>query len=56
LAYLGSAGIVAARREGKWMHYRIVMSAHIGATQVLLQTLAWLKEDESMQTDRTTAK
>ena len=25
LAYLRSAGIVAARREGKWMHYRIVM-------------------------------
>ena len=25
LAYLRSAGIVAARRDGKWMHYRIVM-------------------------------
>ncbi len=25
LAYLRRAGIVAARREGKWMHYRIVM-------------------------------
>ena len=23
LAYLRKAGIVAARREGKWMHYRI---------------------------------
>jgi ArsR family transcriptional regulator len=52
LAYLRSAGIVAARREGKWMHYRIVMPPHIGATQVLRQTLAWLKEEKPMQADR----
>ena len=45
LAYLRRAGIVEARREGKWMHYRIVMPPNIGATQVLRQTLAWLKED-----------
>ncbi|HVF50049.1 MAG TPA: metalloregulator ArsR/SmtB family transcription factor, partial [Pyrinomonadaceae bacterium] len=24
LAYLRRAGVVTARREGKWMHYRIV--------------------------------
>ena len=52
LAYLRSAGIVAARREGKWMHYRIVMPAHIGAAQILKQTLGWLKEDRAMQADR----
>jgi ArsR family transcriptional regulator len=52
LAYLRSAGIVEARREGKWMHYRIVMPPHIGASQVLQQTLAWLKEDRAMQADR----
>ncbi|HEY3991030.1 MAG TPA: metalloregulator ArsR/SmtB family transcription factor [Acidobacteriaceae bacterium] len=52
LAYLRSAGIVEARREGKWMHYRIVMPPHIGASQVLQQTLAWLKEDRAMQGDR----
>lgn len=52
LAYLRSAGIVAARREGKWMHYRIVMPPHIGAAQTLKQTLAWLKEDKPMQADR----
>ena len=39
LAYLRSAGIVNARREGKWMHYRIVMPPNIGAMQVLKQTL-----------------
>ena len=53
LAYLRSAGIVAARREGKWMHYRIVMPRHVGASQILKQTLDWLKEDKAMQADRT---
>ena len=52
LAYLRRAGIVTARREGKWMHYRIAMPPNIGAAQVLRQTLAWLKEDRTMQADR----
>src|ERR1700733_14018319 len=52
LAYLRSAGIVSARREGKWMHYRIVMPPHTGASQVLRHTLDSLKEDKSMQVDR----
>jgi ArsR family transcriptional regulator len=53
LAYLRSAGIVSARREGKWMHYRIVSPPHIGASQILKQTLNWLKEDKAMQKDLT---
>ena len=53
LAYLRSAGIVAARREGKWMQYRIVMPPHIGAAQILKETLGWLKEEKAMQADRT---
>lgn len=52
LAYLRNAGIVSARREGKWMHYRIVMPAQIGAAQILRQTLDWLKEDKAMHADR----
>jgi ArsR family transcriptional regulator len=52
LAYLRRAGIVEARRDGKWMHYRIVVPSSIGAAQVLNQTLAWLKEDRAMQADR----
>ena len=52
LAYLRRAGIVAARREGKWMHYRIVMPPEIGAALVLRQTLTWLREDRKMQADR----
>ena len=52
LAYLRRAGIVAARREGKWMHYRMVVPPNIGAAQVLQQTLTWLREDRAMQSDR----
>lgn len=52
LAYLRSAGIVEARREGKWMHYRIVMPPHIGAAQILRQTLTSLGEEKAMQADR----
>lgn len=52
LAYLRKAGIVAARREGKWMHYRIVMPPDAGAAEMLRQTLDWLKEQGTMQADR----
>jgi len=34
------------------MHYRIVMPPHIGATQILRQTLEWLNEDKAMRADR----
>jgi ArsR family transcriptional regulator len=53
LAYLRRADIVDARRDGKWMHYRIVMPPNIGASQVLRQTLSWLKEEKAMQADLT---
>ena len=52
LAYLRRAGVVEARRDGKWMHYRIVMPPDTGAAQILRQTLAWLQEERSMQADR----
>jgi ArsR family transcriptional regulator len=51
LAYLRSAGIVSSRRESKWMQYRIVTPPHIGAAQILKQTLGWLKEEKAMQVD-----
>ena len=52
LAFLRNAGIVAARREGKWMHYRVVMPPHVGASQVVRKTLDFLKDDKVMQADR----
>src|ERR1700737_4786604 len=52
LAYLRNAGIVAARRESKWIHYRVLMPQDPGAARVLQQTLSWLREDKAMQADR----
>lgn len=52
LAYLRRAGIVAARREGKWMHYRIAVPADAGAARMVRETLAVLREDPRMQADR----
>src|SRR5947209_2015423 len=52
LAYLRGSGIVSARREGKWMHYRIVPPPHPGAAAILRQTLAALKDERPMQADR----
>lgn len=52
LAYLRNAGIVTTRRDGKWMHYRIVMPPNEGAAKLLNETLAWLKEEKTMQADR----
>jgi len=51
LAYLRRAGIVTARREGKWMHYKIVPPSHAGAAQILSETLSVLREDATMQAD-----
>jgi ArsR family transcriptional regulator, arsenate/arsenite/antimonite-responsive transcriptional repressor len=51
LAYLRRAGIVAARREGKWMHYKIVVPANAGAAKILRETLAVIGEEKAMQVD-----
>ena len=51
LAYLRRAGVVAARREGKWVHYRIVVPTSTGAPKILRETLAVLREDKGMQAD-----
>ncbi|HEY4379192.1 MAG TPA: metalloregulator ArsR/SmtB family transcription factor [Acidobacteriaceae bacterium] len=51
LAYLRRAGIVNARREGKWMHYSIERPQHREAAKVLDATLESLKSDPSMQAD-----
>ena len=51
LAYLRNAGIVSARREGKWMHYRILRPADSGAAAVLEATLRSFEADPEMQRD-----
>src|SRR5262249_15749575 len=52
LAYLRRAGIVGARREGQWMHYRIIEPADASAARVLKDTMSWLAKDQEMQRDR----
>ena len=52
LAYLRRAGIVGARREGKWMHYRITEPSDATAKRFLLEIRAWLQSDEAMKRDR----
>jgi ArsR family transcriptional regulator, arsenate/arsenite/antimonite-responsive transcriptional repressor len=51
LAYLRRAGIVSARREGKWMHYRIERPSDTGALAVLDAALASFRADREMQSD-----
>ena len=52
LAYLRKAGLVAARREGKWMHYRIVPQADAATASILDAVLASLGNDKQMEADR----
>ena len=51
LAYLRRAGVVAGRREGKWVHYRIETPIDAGAARILWETLAVLREDREMQAE-----
>lgn len=51
LAYLRRAGVVAARREGKWIHYRIERPTDAAAALVLDAALESFKLDGEMQTD-----
>jgi ArsR family transcriptional regulator, arsenate/arsenite/antimonite-responsive transcriptional repressor len=52
LAYLRRTGLVEARREGKWMHYRIAVPENPFVRQLLIDTLRWLAADKAMQRDR----
>lgn len=53
LAYLRRAGLVSARREGKWMHYRLAEPPDEHAARVFREVRAWLAQDAEMQGDRT---
>jgi ArsR family transcriptional regulator, arsenate/arsenite/antimonite-responsive transcriptional repressor len=51
LAYLRKAGIVATRRDGKWMHYRLAIPSDQTAASILRETLRHLKEKPEMRKD-----
>ena len=51
LAYLRRAGIVASRREGKWMHYRPVAPKGEAAASILHESLKHLTHKPQMRRD-----
>lgn len=51
LAYLRRAGLVVARREGKWMHYRLTVPKDPYAAAIFKTTLGALKQSLEMQRD-----
>ncbi len=52
LAYLRRAGVVSARRDGKWMHYKIAMPQNEYAAKILQNLLEGLGVDPEMQAER----
>ena len=52
LAYLRRAGVVNARRDGKWIHYSVATPSDPNAAAVLETTLAALEHDRQMRRDR----
>src|SRR5262245_44126406 len=52
LAYLRRAGLVAARREGKWMHYRLTSLPEARAARILQEVREHLADDQEIQQDR----
>jgi ArsR family transcriptional regulator, arsenate/arsenite/antimonite-responsive transcriptional repressor len=52
LAYLRQAGVVRARREGKWMHYSLVAPEDERAVRMFAAVCNWLREQPEMRRDR----
>jgi Predicted transcriptional regulators len=52
LAYLRNAGLVEPRRDGKWMHYKVVEPSDPHAARVFSEVRAWLAADAEMTRDR----
>ena len=56
LAYLRKAGVVSGRRDGKWIHYRVVEPPDEYAANVFREVRSWLRNDSNMQLDRARLK
>ena len=52
LAYLRRAGLVSARRDGKWMHYRLVEPPDIHAAKIFREVRESLENSSEMQRDK----
>jgi ArsR family transcriptional regulator len=51
LAYLRRAGIVASRRQGRWMHYRLLAPRDTIAAAILKETLTHLRQRPDMRVE-----
>ena len=51
LAYLRRAGLVAARRQGRWMHYRLVEPRDSVSSAILKETLTHLRQIPDLRAD-----
>ncbi|HUE81875.1 MAG TPA: metalloregulator ArsR/SmtB family transcription factor [Pyrinomonadaceae bacterium] len=52
LAYLRRAGVVSSRRDGKWIHYRLIEPSDPYAARIFQEVRTWLDNDPAMQRDR----
>lgn len=52
LAYLRSAGLATARRDGKWVHYRITPPEHPTAREAFHSVLRTFEDDRELKRDR----
>ncbi|HWP60427.1 MAG TPA: metalloregulator ArsR/SmtB family transcription factor [Candidatus Acidoferrales bacterium] len=52
LAYLRRAGIAGARRQGRWMHYRLLVPENALAANAFRSILVWLASNDAMKRDR----
>ena len=52
LAYLKRAGLVSARREGKWIHYSLQRPNDPPTAEMFESLLKALETDEQMRSDR----
>jgi ArsR family transcriptional regulator len=52
LAYLRRAGLVTARRDGKWMHYGLSIPSDPAVAEVLRKVMEVAASERVMQRDR----
>ena len=56
LAYLKRAGLVIARREGKWMHYGWADHGDAATRGILAGLRDWMAKDEGLRAEREALK
>lgn len=52
LAYLRRSGLVESRRDGKWIHYRLVRPSDTRVAEIVDTLLEALTQERQMQRDR----